>query len=529
MAKTIIDEYLIKLGFTTDTVGYNKFAAALRDAASMVDNESTSIASKFLKWQIAITGGFAAAGAAALGLVDKVAMQDQSFRMLALRMFTTTNVARELKISMDALGEPLENIAWDPELSRRFSKLVSDQKTMTEGLGPGFEKQMISIRDMRFEITRFSVELQYLSMMLVRDFAKIFGIDPSSLLEKFRNLNDWIIKNLPGISDWIESRLSPAIRDMKMVLGDTWELLKLFAVTFQNLVGLLSGDKSIEGTTASFDKMATAIRNVLGWLADFVNGMVKAEETLLHVLNAAILAKEGKRDAAKAELAEARKAMSIESMALTGTAIGFAVGGPAGAALGGIGGAIIGYGAEKGNQVIADRRSMSQSAMGYANYASQKLGIPAKLIYEQWALETGGFTSPLTYQNNLGGIGGKGKYEKFGDLKEFADRYVEIISGRRYAGLSKPTTENEMANFLASGHYFTHADEKSPPDARDIQNYAAGMQRFAPKVDVTVIVQGTSATAKEIEEATRRGVQEAANKQTQRNIAEFQEPGWSYN
>ena len=141
-----------------------KYAAALRDAEGAVNLHTSSIAKSFLTWQTAAVGMFASVGAGVLGLVDKVVMGDQEFRLLGLRMYTTTSNARELKIAMDALGQPLENIAWDPELYRRFLQLVHDQQQMTKSLGPDFEKQMVQFRDYRFELTRLGVEMQYVEM-----------------------------------------------------------------------------------------------------------------------------------------------------------------------------------------------------------------------------------------------------------------------------------------------------------------------------------------------------------------------------
>ena len=54
---------------------------------------------------------------------------------------------------------------------------MKDQRTLTKELGPDFENQMLKIRDMRFEFTRFGVELQYLTMNVVRDLAQAFGMD----------------------------------------------------------------------------------------------------------------------------------------------------------------------------------------------------------------------------------------------------------------------------------------------------------------------------------------------------------------
>jgi hypothetical protein len=98
-----------------------------------------------LEFQVAVVGAFAAIGLTAIGLAEKTAMADQEYRLLALHMFTTKNTARELKVALDALGQPLENVMWDPELAARFNSLVKDQRTLIEELGPTFDKNMVKI------------------------------------------------------------------------------------------------------------------------------------------------------------------------------------------------------------------------------------------------------------------------------------------------------------------------------------------------------------------------------------------------
>ncbi len=122
----VIDEYLIKLGAVVDQSGMRRFENALREASVMVDNQSTAMAGAFFKAQTGIVAGFAAIGGAALGLVDKVALADQNYRLFALHMYMSKDAARALKVAMDALGQPLENLAWDKELRERTRQLIED-------------------------------------------------------------------------------------------------------------------------------------------------------------------------------------------------------------------------------------------------------------------------------------------------------------------------------------------------------------------------------------------------------------------
>lgn len=283
----ILDEYLVKLGFATDSVGYSRFANQLRDASSLVNNTYFSMGKKVLEFQAAATGMFAAIGLGAIGFADKVAMADQDYRLLALRMYTSLPVARELKIALDALGQPLENVMWDPELAARFHQLVKDQQTLTQQLGPDFEKQMLKIRDVRFEFTRFGVELQYLTFKIVEDLAHAFGTNIDGLLEKLRNLNSYILSHMPEIANWIATRLQPLLLDVKDIFWATAGAVKQLGVDFIQLVGIFSGDKSLENTTGSVEDLAKAVLHVANALKTSLVDLAKFEKNFGMMFSAA--------------------------------------------------------------------------------------------------------------------------------------------------------------------------------------------------------------------------------------------------
>lgn len=471
MNENFLSEYLVKLGFTTDRVGLSNFKFALHELDSIIDRSSFSIAKKMIGAGAVITSGFAAAGLAAIGLADKIAMQDQEYRMLALRMYTTTGVARTLKIAMDELGQPLENIAWDPELARRFTRLVEIQQAMMKGMGgeEKFEKQMLLLRDLRFQFTQFKVESQFLLMSLVEDFEKISGLSGEQLLAKLQKWNDWIVVNLPHIRDIIESYLKQPFADMREVLRDAWEMMKLFSASFTNLVGLLSGDKSIQGTEFSFDKLAKAIDHTIHWMAEFAESVIHSIDTVIHAVNALVDLKEGKFSEAKNEIDQALGSLTPGAGAVTGAAVGapiaMEVGGLAAGPVGAAIGAATGYGAGK----IA-QQYQKKEIMDAAGLAQMKTGIPASLFLDQWAHETGGFQH-IAAPHNLAGIKipGTDTYQGFTSFDEFASREAAILNSKRYAGLKKPETVEQFAAFLKSGGYYQDT----------LENYQLGMERFA--------------------------------------------------
>ena len=180
---------------------------------------------KVAEFESAAIAGFAAIGGAAITMADKTAMADQDFRLLALHMYTSIPVARELKIGLDALGATMEDVMYDPELARRFQQLVDAQVQMTKGM-PDFEANMEKIRDMRFEFTKFGVELEYLRMHVLNDLMRAFGPQFDMVLTKLREWNVWIMAHMPEISDWIADKLVPVLNDAKDVMGLLWDVSK---------------------------------------------------------------------------------------------------------------------------------------------------------------------------------------------------------------------------------------------------------------------------------------------------------------
>lgn len=298
----IIEEYLVGLGFHLDTIGFQQFSNMLRDAAHLTDQNYLAMAKSVVSFETKAVGAFLALGAGVVTFAEKTAMADQEYRLLAMRMFTGINTARELKIALDALGQPLENVIWDPELAARFAQLVKDQQTMTKELGPDFEAQMLKIRDVRFEFTRFGVELKYLTMLVVQDLAKAFGTDMDGLLQKMRNFNEYLIQNLPSIANWIATTLKPVLIDVKDIMGELWQFVKQLVLDFTNFVGLISGNSALVGKTADFQKFGEAIKETTQTLAHLVLGIMKVGTNIGLLFDAGQQALSGNYKAAIADL-----------------------------------------------------------------------------------------------------------------------------------------------------------------------------------------------------------------------------------
>jgi hypothetical protein len=257
---------------------------------------------KVAEFTAGAVSAFISVGAAAVKMADSVAHSDQDYRMFALHMYMSQNAARGLKIAMDALGQPLENIAWDPELRKRYDDLIKVQREMQSGLGPDFEKNMKSLRDLRFEFTKLEVSSKYLSMGIVSSVFDKMGIGSGALLEKLEQMNKWVTSHAPQIVEFFSSRLAPVLLDIKNIVGDVWSGFEELGTIFTNIVGVFTGDRSIEGATFNFDKFATAVGKVTHMLSMFVEYVMLAAKTLAHLADAVILFASGHPANALAEL-----------------------------------------------------------------------------------------------------------------------------------------------------------------------------------------------------------------------------------
>ena len=226
----VIKSYLVSLGFEIEQPGLRNFQNTLKEVQVGVERVlfgTAGIAKRFVEAGTVITGALAGIATGTVLMMDRVAQADLGYQVFARRLFTTTETARSLKIATDALGYSLEDIIWGPpELRERYGQLIKDQALMTGGLGAGFETQMRQIRDIRFEFTRMGVELKYLSMGVVMSLSRALFGDETSLLSKLREFNDYLIKNLPNISDQIASKLAPILKDTGGVLKDLWDIVK---------------------------------------------------------------------------------------------------------------------------------------------------------------------------------------------------------------------------------------------------------------------------------------------------------------
>ena len=333
MSQTI-ESYLVSLGFDVKTPELQKFNTALDNVGKTVEKNTSGVVGNLFKMQFALTSAFLAVGAGVVGMIDKVAMADQSYRLMGLQMFMSKNAAQSMDIALKALGATIDQVAWDPELHERYVQLQKDQRMMIAGLGGDFEAHMRQIRDIRFEWSRFTVELQYLSMGVVNDLFNKLGLGSGTILDKLKSFNDYIIAHIPEISAAINEVLVPAFKGAWEILKDFGEIGKEAWITFQQIVGILSGDSSLDGTAVSLESVSRTLQHVTEDAHLFLQAMLSAEKVVAHFALALADIGTGHFGQAAAQIKEAFQSFTPGGGAILGTVGGSALGGTIGGTLG---------------------------------------------------------------------------------------------------------------------------------------------------------------------------------------------------
>ena len=233
-----IKDYLVGIGFSVNQQQLKKFTGVLEDIGKKVEVKSASMGSKFAK-----AGGVMVAtitsivGATAL-LMDKVAKSDMGYQLYGMRMYTNTEVAKKMKIAIDALGYSMEEIAFNPELNKRFGTLIADQIRLQKGLPANFKQSMTDIREIDFQFTRLKVKLMWFMDGLAGKLAKSLGLEGWD--EPLKKLNDWFEQKMPG---W-QNNIVGFIKNIK----EKWENL--------------SASFDSNEVTEQFRKMRTAFKEL---------------------------------------------------------------------------------------------------------------------------------------------------------------------------------------------------------------------------------------------------------------------------
>lgn len=194
MLGEVIAEYLVELGADVDTSSFAKIDAELAKTGNNVDG----LVKRFTKAGGIITGVLSGFAGGMIGLVGNIAKQDLAMQKYATSMMISTKQAYEMKNALDALGESAADVQLNPELRERYNALVNDNRRMMPGAD--FESTQRQVRDILFEFQRLKQEATYILKWIGYYIVKDFAGPLSKAGKSFRELNEYIIRNMPRIS-----------------------------------------------------------------------------------------------------------------------------------------------------------------------------------------------------------------------------------------------------------------------------------------------------------------------------------------
>lgn len=474
----VIREYLVALGFHVDSAAYNKIQSTLNQLDNAVEKHTGVMAANYMKASTTIVSSLVAIGAATVDLLNKVAQADLGYEKFAMRMYMARDAAKQMKIVTDAMGESLDDIAWIPELNQRYQILMKEARGMEQG--GDARGQLQYLRDVRMEYTRLKLEATYGLQWVAYYFVKSFinPIDASKM--SFKDLNDYIQKNIQPLAKKVALFLREVydygvaivrfVKDLYLGLQAVFSILPEGARGFAMLV-------TAAGVLFAVGGPFTRALAVLGLLVaaikdfyDYIDGK-KSNPVLSPIWEALI--------SIAYRLAKYWNYASIAIDEFNRSYSKFGVAGLVNdkhrdelerKAFGGLMSERIKKRTDEWDKAnpawtrenVPIQRSQTlgdNDIVRQAQRVSEATGIPAEYIYGHWYHETGGFKNRGARElNNLAGVnvpGGRGQdYKKYGNLDEFGDDYIGMMKGRYKNTLGARSSDEYMAALKEKG-YFT--------------------------------------------------------------------------
>jgi hypothetical protein len=428
-----LESYLVRLGAAIDQGSWSKFDVTLLRADRTVTNFTSNVALNFVKFEAAVLSSLTTAGVGLITLADKTAMADQQYRLFGMRMLMNKDSARAMQMATEELGASLDQIAYDPELNRRFQYLYEQNIKLGKTLGDNFDKNMISIRDLRMEYERLSKETDILAAGAISTLFTKLGYSSGDLDARLSKLNDWFIEKIPEWSDKISSGLIPVWENWIVLGKDLSGMFKTAAGDFIYLGATLSGDDSIKSTEFNLTNLGKTALDVADGLTAVALRIGILGKAALHEVNSVSYFVQEMKSLAGGDTKGFERFRDLRNNEDKSAASDFfGLNDPDSIGSNPDFKDYLNFQKERTNPNRGKYKSLGTDSHGMdimlaIKKASKDLGLPEDIIYAQWATETGNFTDYKSKEgfNNLGGmrIPGSKQFEKFSSLDEFVDYY----------------------------------------------------------------------------------------------------------
>ncbi len=191
----VIKSYLVALGFQVNQAEFNKAQNAVNELGRTVQSATTGMTKNYAVAATGVVAALAAINGATAGLITQVAKADLEYKKFALRLWTTKETAKELKTTLDAMGESMEDVAWIPELRQQYFELIRQGRQMRTPGDAG--NQLQHVRSIMFEFKRLKLEVQYASEWISYYLMKYLGGPLEKIKRQMSEFNDKLTATMP--------------------------------------------------------------------------------------------------------------------------------------------------------------------------------------------------------------------------------------------------------------------------------------------------------------------------------------------
>lgn len=228
MSLEVIKSYLVKLGVDVDNKTFDQSKKVLGELDNTLGGMVKNMINSVPAGAISMVSALAFVDTAIVKTIMNVSEANLQYELLAKRMYLNVDAAKAYKLATDAIGENIQDIAWNAELKSHYFALVRDINSLRV---PGEAKDLFKqVRALDFLFTRLKTSgrpfLEWISFELL----KLNKGTLNEISEKMDRFVENFIKNIPRYSKDVAEFLQVPIQLTKSfieVLKNLWDVGKM--------------------------------------------------------------------------------------------------------------------------------------------------------------------------------------------------------------------------------------------------------------------------------------------------------------
>jgi len=202
----VIKSYLVSLGFTVNDAEFNRATQSMNDLRRTVTETTSGMSKQFAVAGAEIVGVLTAITGATGALIKETAELDMQYQKFALRMWMAKDSAKDLQVTLKAMGESVEDVAWIPELRQQYFQLINQGNQIKTPGDAG--EQLKYIRSIIFEFTRLKLEVSYAAEWISYYLIKYLSEPLAKIKLSMQGFNEWIVQKMPEWTNKVAKVLS---------------------------------------------------------------------------------------------------------------------------------------------------------------------------------------------------------------------------------------------------------------------------------------------------------------------------------